>query len=322
MLKMKISVPDLKTVQDSIEGKLRLNERQTKNVILNEKTVEQRFRPLLPLLEINPKLYREITSDRRVLDIGAYYFLPKIQETLEKEDASLEWIRIKGTRREITIIGNRSESEYYFVKPVLHSKEREIACKAAELRIGPQQYDTLDGFLTEEYLVGKAIGRIESLSEGNIYVLGAKIGNAFYKLHCEGIAYNNINAMAPANPESIAVFPDFGSSVKLAKDGNYGDDEIVSLQMHDFPFPIAEACSQDSEGRFLVPWEVRDQIRNELRNMPKEKFFLHDIILFYEQKIAPLFKKENERDAFDEGFRAAYLFPGVRDARQLKELIG
>lgn len=304
---MKLSQSDDQMIKDSIAGKLKLDPQQKRNVLYYEKSVPPNNRPLLALSQVNRPLYGEIMKDKFVRKIGAYYFFPMIEAMLEKKNAELEWFGMMGTMRQIMVIGNRTESEYYFIKPTLHSNEREIACKAAELRIGPKQHATLDGYLTEEYITGKAIGAVENLSEGNIYVLGAKIGNAFYKLHCEGIAYNNINAMAPAKSESTVVFPDFGRSVVLGAHKEFSDEEIGCLVMNDFPFSFAVEYEQGGNGRPQLSEDMKGQIREELAGKPAKEFFVHDIRAFYGRKIAPLFQKQQELEAFKDGFKDAYL---------------
>jgi len=229
---------ELKAVRDTLTGKRRLSNREieTLRTEFKDKQLLPYIFPFIELFATNPELYRKISADERVEKYSLFSFFPETFELVYGSEVSPEISFDGGNRGLIGIIKHPTKS--VVVKPTQNSREQEVAQIADELGIGPKQYVSLDGFLTEQFVEGKPFSRLDGdrTSADRIYSLGRRIGEILLKLHSRDIYYNDtiltddFGRSHVIVPETApAVLLDYGVALRLDRHPNLTDEEVFNF---------------------------------------------------------------------------------------------
>ena len=77
-----------------------------------------------------------------------------------------------------------------------------IARLAGEGFIGPSQFPSLEGFLSEEWVAGRFFTVLteKAVCEEAMYAIGEKLGSMLAELHARQIYYNDATVSDPERP--------------------------------------------------------------------------------------------------------------------------
>ena len=109
--------------------------------------------PFQELVAAKPKLYQKLLLDPLLKTYLMYGVFPVIYDLVYLENRSAEVTFSGRTRGRVAIL--RFEDRGLVVKPTQSDREADIATVAGELGVGPRQYPSLPGFITEELLTGR-----------------------------------------------------------------------------------------------------------------------------------------------------------------------
>ena len=171
-----------------------------------------------------------------------------------------------------------SENPGLVVKPLQSRREGEIAQLAGAAQVGPTQYPSLAGFITEEFVPGVfftdlATKRIADGGNGNadndndndaiMYRIGRNLGGMLARLHRQQIYYNDATLSDPAGRSHLIVPPDWAVNASgNAPGGNVGSDINQS-----------DAANDNAEyGCRLIDFGVSLRLDNHPRLEPEEVY--------------------------------------------------
>lgn len=172
-----------------------------------------------------------LSSDQRVSRFSVYGFFPGSYDLVygpRGDDAS---IRYDGrTRGRVAVISGHADGMVanVVIKPCQSPGEDEIARLAGDLGLGPRQYPSIDGFLTEEFVRGPFLTELdaEDASPERMRDIGRRLGEALVRLHGAGICYNDATVSDPEGRSHTILRPD--GSIRIIDFG-------VSLLLRDHP---------------------------------------------------------------------------------------
>lgn len=231
--------------------------------------------------EKDDSLKEKILKDEKAKTYGYYGFFPETYDMVYNSDVLPEIYFDGESRGTIALIKNSNKK--VAIKPLQNSRENEIAKIAGDLGIGPKQFDTLDGFLTEEFIEGELFSRLtkENLSDDNIYILGKRVGEILLKLHSNDIYYNDTiltndlgkSHLFVPNNKSAMLF-DYGKAIRLDKFPKLSDEEIfnyaVTLPLVNMSLYLEEKLTK----------EKRNEIVNKFKSIllgSKEQIMQRDL---------------------------------------------
>lgn len=134
------------------------------------------------------------------------------------------------------------ESGSHVIKPLETLGEKDIAHIAGELGIGPKQFDTMKGYLHEEFIDGTLVSKLspEQCTSEFMEHLGKKFKQAYDTLHRNNILINDqilVDDFGKSHmiidTEGEVKFIDFGASVDISKFPEISDEAVVSLMRTD-----------------------------------------------------------------------------------------
>ncbi len=197
-------------------------------------------------------------------------------------------------------------------------KVLEVAKIADEEEIGPKQYSTIDGFLTEQFIEGEFFSglRESKTSSDNMYKLGRRVGEILSKLHSREVYYNDTiltddfgrsHLIVPEN--SPAKLFDYGVALNLDRHPNLSDEEVFNYAR---TFPMVNASLEGliySQGQLTQQQfdaVVRD-FRNEVTGLTKEQIMTRDIDFIGEGITFATFRLGSHiAEPFSRGFKETY----------------
>ena len=229
---------EVKAVQGIITGNFNLTQHQAQKLIalFKDGKVPRHTGPFLPLLESDPALFEKISKDERAQKYMHYGFFPSAYSMVYGSDKPPKLILDGGNRGQVVILEGASLK--IVIKPLQSSREGGIALDAEKLGVGPKQYETLDGFLSEEFVRGKLLTRLdaEGLPKDVLHSLGGRMGNILSKLHKAGIFYNDTTVADDLGrshfmvvPESPSLLFDYGVAMKLDNYPSFTHEETVDF---------------------------------------------------------------------------------------------
>ena len=164
--------------------------------------------PFWELATSAPDLWRKLARDQRLDTYSIYGFFPGVYELVYQGD-DLSTLEFSGrTRGRVALI--RGEGRGLVVKPLQSGREGEIARIAGDLAIGPRQYPSIPGFLTEELCAGEFFTELppERLDDAALSQLGRNLGHMLVRLHSRKIYYNDATISDPEGRSHLLVSPD------------------------------------------------------------------------------------------------------------------
>src|SRR3989338_8404168 len=184
---------ELREVQDTLAGKRRLSNQEIE-LLRNEfgdKQIPNYMYPFVGIFATNPDLYRKISEDERVQKYSLFGFFPETFDLVYGSEVSPEISFDSGNRGLVGII--KHPTKKVIIKPTQNSREQEVAQIADELGVGPKQYTSLDGFLTEEFIEGGLFSKLrdDRTSNDNMYNIGRRMGDILSRLHSRDVYYND-----------------------------------------------------------------------------------------------------------------------------------
>ena len=219
---------DLSTIRSTISRLPFMSESDARAMNLEVSTgaCPSHLAPFLRLNDSHPDLYRKLVIDPFVVKYGVYGFFPRAYDLIYLSDKSPNITFSGRTRGRVAILTSRSNN--MVIKPLQNSNEAKVATLAGELGVGPKQFDSLQGFLSEEYISGTFITDNHSNSDIRpcIEDIGIKLGAAFGKLHENKICYNDSTVSDPDKRSHLIL--DQASDIKLIDFG-------ISLSLEEYP---------------------------------------------------------------------------------------
>ena len=172
-----------------------------------------RLWPLWPLAHREDELWRSLTEDERIARFSVYGLFPASYDLVYGDGASDVDVRYDGrSRGRVAIISGRrgGESVEIVIKPCQSPGETEIAAIAGDLEVGPRQFSSIPGFLTEEFVNGPFLTDLkgEEVSPERMRSIGQRLGAALSKLHAAGICYNDATVSDPDGRSHTILLPD------------------------------------------------------------------------------------------------------------------
>ena len=229
---------ELRDVRDTLPGKRRLSNQEIE-ILRKEfgnKQVPNYMYPFVGIFATNPNLYRKISEDERVQKYSLFGFFPETFNLVYGSEVSPEISFDGGNRGLVGII--KHPTKKVVVKPTQNSREQEVAQIADELGVGPKQYTSIDGFLTEQFVEGELFSRLsgDMASADKVYHLGRRMGEILSKLHSREIYYNDTiltddlgRSHVIVTKTSPAILFDYGVALRLDKHPNLIDEEVYNF---------------------------------------------------------------------------------------------
>lgn len=191
----------------------------------------ERLWPLWPLAERDNELWALLIEDPVITRFSVYGLFPATYGMVYGEDASHVSIRYDGrTRGRVAIISGRvlGETMEMVVKPCQSQGEADIARIAGDLELGPRQFPSVEGFITEEFVRGPFLtdlGRDDASPE-RMHRIGCALGMGLSQLHAAGICYNDATVADPDGRSHTILMP--GDGIRIIDFG-------VALLLQDHP---------------------------------------------------------------------------------------
>ena len=283
------------------------------------------MRPFWKLSDLEPELFIRVSEDPWVITLAQYAFFPPVLEWRE-QGRPVPQIRITGrTRGPAAIL--RSGDEAIVIKPFQNTREDEIARMAAGVDVGPAQFPSLPGYLTEQFAEGVFFTELPperrdpSTSSGRatLQTVGLTLGRMLRRLHDAGVYYNDatladpegrshlIVAFRPAQDKPLTcTLIDFGVSLLVSHHPDYTREEVHNF-VRTLPMYRIMAGMADSRS------EMDDFLSQYARRMAEatpEDIMARDL-KFAQQGLSIAARRMGEgiiapvRDGFVEGYRPA-----------------
>ena len=198
-----------------------------------EGLVPEWMRPFWKLVDLEPDLFRRLASDPWVKALSHYAFFPPVLRWRE-EGRAIPELRITGrTRGPAAIL--QSGGEAIVVKPFQNTREDEIARIAAGVGVGPEQFSSLPGYLTERFADGIFFTDLppERRDTDTLRTVGLSLGGMLRRLHDAGVYYNDATLADPEGRSHVIVdedagctLIDFGVSLLVDRHPDYSREEV------------------------------------------------------------------------------------------------
>ena len=269
---------EISEIRDVLGGKWTLSPEQRKFVrgALHQGAIPDFMNDFSPLLALNPDLYQKISQDDRAKQFSILGFFPETYDLFYGSETSPKiFSPDQSTRLFCVLIGHPDRK--LVIKYKQSEDEEEIARIAGELKTepGPKQYNSINGFLTEEFIEGTLYPEyVKSQSDMNsINLLGRRTGEILQNLHSRQIFYNDLiltddfawksHLIIPENGRAKLI--DYGVALKLDNHPNLTDEQVFNYIRTFAGINMAyqlELMELNSGGR---PVEVDSEIFNARR---------------------------------------------------------
>ena len=235
--------------------------------------------PFWELAETAPVLWQKLARDELVGIYSIYGFFPGIYEMVYLAESPAAIAFDGRSRGRVALV--RGPERELVVKPWQSYREGEIAAIAADLDVGPRQYPSLPGFLTEELCPGVFFTELPpaELDDARLFQVGRALGEMLARLHSRRIYYNDATLSDPEGRSHLLVSPDgwcrlidFGVSVLLDRHPRLTGEEVYNCACTLPMFRLMSGMGLDRRG-----WEsfLRDYGRT-LAATPVEEVMERD----------------------------------------------
>ena len=191
------------------------------------------MQPFWKLADLEPALFRRLASDPWVEALSHYAFFPPVMRW-RAEGRDIPALRITGrTRGPAAIL--RSGGEAIVIKPFQNTREDEIARIAADVHVGPAQFPSLPGYLSEQFAEGVFFTDLppERRDDNTMRAVGLALGGMLRRLHDAGVYYNDATLADPEGRSHLIVdgdngctLIDFGVSLLVSRHPDYTREEV------------------------------------------------------------------------------------------------
>ena len=199
------------------------------------------MQPFWKLSDLEPALFSRVSEDPWVVKLAQYAFFPPVLEWRD-HGRPIPQIRITGrTRGPAAILHSdpsgpeSADAVGIVIKPFQNAREDEIARLAAEVSVGPKQFPSLPGYLTERFADGVFFTDLppERRDADTMRAVGLQLGGMLRRLHDAGIYYNDATLADPegrshliVDDDDRCVLIDFGVSLLVANHPDYSREEV------------------------------------------------------------------------------------------------
>ncbi len=185
--------------------------------------------PLWPIAQADRALWRRLVDDENILRFSVYGLFPETYGVVY--EGGNPAVRYDGrSRGRVAIItGQRDGGPVSIViKPCQSPAESEIAAIAGELGVGPRQFPSISGFISEEFVEGKFLTDLtpDDATRERMESIGKALGAALRSLHLAGICYNDATISDPDGRSHVILTSE--GSIRLIDFG-------VALLLRDHP---------------------------------------------------------------------------------------
>jgi len=188
---------------------------------------------LLPLYVLERDLYEKVATDPKVQQYAHLAFFPEIFPLVYASETLPRIGKLQGNRGHIWLVDHPEKRRV--IKPFQNSREGEVAQIVSDLEVGPTQYPSIDGFLTEECIEGELFSQLskERQSSEHMYTLGERMGEILRLLHSRNIYYNDTiltddfgrsHVFVPKDRPALLF--DYGVALRLDHYPDVSDEEV------------------------------------------------------------------------------------------------
>ena len=228
---------ELKEIRDALERKVNLSDEEIEKLRKNfgSGQAPHHLRPFITLSIKNPDLYSKISGDKKVEGYSYLGFFPETFDLCYNSDCQPLLSFGQGNRGLVTLVSHPTKK--LVIKPLQSNSEYGIAQIAGKLGVGPKQFQTIEGFLTEEFVEGELFSRLNRESTPDqIYAIGRRVGEILSFLHAHDVYYNDTmlsddlgrsHLIVPAKSPSILF--DYGVALMLQHHPDLSDEEIFNF---------------------------------------------------------------------------------------------
>ena len=235
--------------------------------------------------ETDTGLFDKLASDRLLQTYSIYGLFPGLYQRIYRNRERPELTFDGRTRGRVAIFRFQEPSENpgLVVKPLQSRREGEIAQLAGVAQVGPTQYPSLAGFITEEFIPGVFFTDLATkrIADGNadndndndndaiMYRIGRNLGGMLARLHRQQIYYNDATLSDPAGRSHLIVPPNWAANAGgNAPGGNVGSDRSDNSQSD-----AGNAGNDNAEyGCRLIDFGVSLRLDNHPRLEPEEVY--------------------------------------------------
>ena len=273
---------EVREIQDVISGARQLSDAEREAVIrqFNGTSIKRYLKPFVPLFATNPDLYAKVSVDERAINYSFLGFFPETFGLVYGSETSPDLTMDQGNRGYIFMLRHPKKS--IVIKPVQSPREVSIAKTAGELAVGPRQYPTLPGYLTEELIAGTKFSALrgDEASPDKMYALGRRMGDVMASLHRNDIFYNDTilsddfgRSHVVVSDDRPAVLFDYGVALKADNHLQFTDEEMFDYVR---TFPGGQMLSHlgidDETSKSMIA-----TYRQQLKGITKDGILQRDI---------------------------------------------
>ena len=293
---------EIQQIREALSGKSDLRSKE-----IPKRNLPPYLKPFHPLAPTYPDLYRKISKDEKAKQFSLYGFFPEAFDVVYNNDLPAQLVLRNSTRGRVAILLHPSKR--IVIKGIQNSREHEVAQRAYELGIGPRQYQTIDGYLTEEFRDEPLFSSLDLIKEPSerTYSIGIRVGEILSLLHQNDIFYNDAVLPDPIGnshlvvPELLpAILIDYGVSIRLDNFPRLSEEEILNF-FRTMPMgSLTIQLGMKEKNVFL------QKLRQEIPST-KEQVMVTDVFRLYEQlsSVARRFGSA-VADTIANGFEASY----------------
>ncbi|MEI6850876.1 MAG: hypothetical protein WCK26_02835 [Candidatus Saccharibacteria bacterium] len=254
-----------------MDNKQKELEPQIKPFIYTEDEVFEIRQGLSGDASISDTILEKIQGDPLFSDFSVAMFFPVIGERISKngEKPVVETLRT-GTR------GNALKVSFedcaYVIKQIENSNEPVVIAQLAEIGIGPEQHESLSGYITETFVEGTAINQLEAerCTPEFMEEIGVKIGEAIKQIHAKSILINDqlfSDDMGKSHtiigPNGEVTFIDFGASVDLAEFPAISDEATYLIMRSTFAGAFGLRSAHNDDEALAMVVDFREKVLSE-----------------------------------------------------------
>ena len=266
--------------------------------------------PFEGLKSLDPVLYKKLRQDPLLETYSVYGFFPEAYRRIYVEGARPVITMTGRARGRVAIL--EFEKDGLVVKPLQSHREQEVAAIAAEAGGGPVQYQSIQGYLTEERIAGAFFTEMapEDVDDDSMYRTGAELGGILGRLHQRRIYYNDATLSDPLGRSHLIVEPggghrliDFGVSILLDRHPVLERQDVYNFVRTLPMYRVLKrmGLKADEMDRFL-----EDYSRKLAQTSPEE--IMSQDLRFAEEGLKTAARRMGSRivGPFTRGFREAY----------------
>jgi len=236
-------------------------------------SINPRF-PFIPLKARDRDLYERVMQDPVVEVFSIFAFFPQLAGYIN--DPSSISISYKPIGKRGLVAAVKTPDGNFIMKPVQSPDEERLACIIGENGLGPRQFPSIDGYLTEEFLDGTELHALEGLTPESAFNLGQQVAEIYRQLHSLGIIYADWIIQSPdfgGLKSQVIVgekgprFIDFGVAVDLLKFPDFSPRDILYICYTCDPmlkYHLGDIDEEELISRL-------NGVKSELRNAPREE---------------------------------------------------